>query len=700
MKRAIITAFLLVGLLGLVLPAQSGIHKLKYPELRSFTLPQMERADLANGLKLRLIKEDKLPMFQVTIWLRGGQAWDPLDRIGLMDTLTATMRVGGTGAHSPDEIDRLLESSGISLNLFSTSDSLQVSLTALSGDLDQAVALLAEILRQPRFDAGKLDEVKTRSSSGISRRNDEPSPIAQREFNKLVYGPDFAAEAVLEYAHLDKIERQDLLDAHQRFFAPDNMLVGYSGPQSLAEVKTVFEKHFGDWQAKASVPPLPQKIHSAEGVRLAFAEKSDLTQSYIHMGYLGDVWKPEEAALLSVFNAIFSQGFDSRLFTRVRTQEGLTYGVGGGIGRSYSYPGVTSFSTFTKSSSTFKAIRAMQEEMQRIIREPVSDRELRDAKDFLLNSHVFKFSSPTQILDRKLSQEFYQLPAEADDKFVDQVRAVTADAVRQFAGKYLHPDKMIIFVLGKEADLDDKLENWAPVGKIDYSIPPPPLKEKFPEITPDSLKKGQEAWKAASNTGYKNFTKTLKSSRSVMDVTIFTPQGQMQMKLTDSVRYPDHNHQQMEFMGMKMINVTTPQGGYSEAMGQKKPVGADQLAEARFARFFDMLAKPESFPIEFLREDKLGDQPVNVLLVRQEARWKKFFLHQKTGLLLAEESLLDIMGQGKKPARTVYGDYKMVKGLPFAYSIRVESEGKPFMESKVSLVEVNPVLDDALFKID
>lgn len=702
MKRAFLTVMLLILAAGMTLPAQQGIHKLKYPNLRSFTLPVLEKAELANGLKLRYMKEDKLPIFQVTIWLKGGQAYDPADRIGLMDLLTGTMRVGGTEKHNPEEMDRLLESKGISINMFSTSDHIQVSIGALSEDFDQAMALAAELLRQPLFNAEKLAEMKTRTSSGISRRNDEPAPIAQREFQRLVYGENFAAEAVMEYVHLDNIERKDLLAVHKVFFAPDNMLVGFSGPLPIAEVKTVLEKHFGDWQDKAQVPALPQQIKSADGVRLAFAEKSDLTQSYIHMGYLGDLWKADEAAVLSVFNAIFSQGFDSRLFARVRTKEGLTYGVGGSIGRNYSYPGVTSYSTFTKSGSTFKAIRAMQEEMQRIRTELVSAQELKDAKDYLLNSHVFKFASPEQVLARKMSQEFYNLPAEIDDKFVEKVNAVTVEDIKRIAEQYLHPDKMIIMVLGKEADLDDKLENWGPVKKVDIAIPPPPLKESFPELTPESLKKGQAMLTSALTGAYKGYTKALKTSRTVMNVTVTMPQGQMQMKMTDSTRYPDSNHQLIEVMGMKIVNVTTAKGGYMEQMGQKRAIPPEQIAEGRFARFFDLLAKPESYQIQFMKEDKVGDQPVNVLLVREEAgsRWKKLFLDQKRGLLLAEESLMDVMGQGKKLARILYGDYKPVKGLPFAHSVIMESEGKPFMQSKVEAVEVNPTLEDSLFKIE
>jgi zinc protease len=702
MKRAFLSLMMFMLLAGLSLPGQQGVHKLKYPEMRSFTLPVLEKAELGNGLKLRHIKQDKLPIFQVTIWLKGGQAYDPANRIGLMEVLTGTLRVGGTEKHSPDEMDRLLESKGITLNVYSTSDSIQVSLSALSEDFDQAVALAAELLRLPAFSADKLGEVKTRTGSGISRRNDEPAPIARREFQRLVYGEAFAAEAVMEYTHLDNIERADLQKVHKMFFAPDNMMLGFSGPLSLAEVQAVVEKHFGDWQAKSAVPPLPQQIKSAEGVRLAFAEKSDLTQSYIHMGYLGDLWKAEEAALVQVFNAIFSQGFDSRLFARVRTKEGLTYGVGGSIGRNYSYPGVTSYSTFTKSGSTFKAIRAMQEEMQRIRQELVSAQELKDAKDYLLNSHVFKFASPEQVLFRKMSQEFYNLPAEIDDKFVDKVKAVTAEDIKRIAEQYLHPEKMIIMVLGKEADLDDKLENWAPVKKVDIAIPPPALKESFPEITPEGLKKGQTLLTAAVNGAYKGYAKTLKTSRMVMNVTVSMPQGQIQMKMTDSVRYPDFNHQVIEVMGMKMVNVTTPKGGYMEQMGQKRPIPAEQVAESRFARFYDLMAKPESFQVQFYKEDKIDDQVVNVLLVREEngSRWKKLYLHQKSGLLLAEESMMDLMGQGKKPARTLFADYRTVKGLPFAHAVTIEADGKPFMQSKVEGIEVNPTLDDSLFKIE
>ncbi len=703
--RRITVLLLALMLMHLGLAAQGrtkrGIDRLRFPETRSFSLPQIIPAEMENGIRIRLIHNDKLPLFRVSIMFKGGTAYQPKEKIGMTDILAEVLRVGGTADKNPAEVDRLLESRALNLSISSTADYFRVDLSGLIEDFDFALGLLAELLQSPAYDQEKLDEIKTRMGSAISRRNDEPMPIAQREFQRLLYGGDFPLTAVMEYAHLDLISRQDLRQAHELFFQPDNMLAGVSGPFKPEQVSAAFERHFATWQGKAKLPAYPVLEKKEQDFRLAFAEKADLNQSYILLGHLDQAWNEEENAKIAVFNTIFSQGMDSRLFNRVRTKEGLTYGVGGGIDRKYLYPGAVGFFTFTKNESAFRAVRAMFEEMEEIRARPVSSQELQDAKEFLLNSHVFKFATPDRVLERALQQEFYQLPAGLDERTVEMVKAVTLADIQDVARKYLHPDKMLIFILGREADLDGKLEEWGRVKKIDIAIPPPPLKESFPEPTEATLQQGEKLLTRLAAGPYRRML-DLKALRLVMEMKITTPQGELTMNMVDSSRYPHDRHQTMEIMGMKMERVTTEQGGYISQMGQKRAVSAEEIRQESFGGLRGLLKEPGKYQVQYLDQAEIEGEQVDILLIREKegSRWKKMAFARKSGFLLMEESMQEVMGAGQKPARTYHRDIRIVSGMPQAHLILVQVDGKTMMESKISRVEVNPQLPDDLFKID
>src|ERR1700742_3779116 len=101
---------------------------------------------------------------------------------------------------------------------------------------------------------------------------------------------------------------------------------------------------------------------------------------------------------IQVFNDAFGGGFYSRLFRNIRTAKGLAYGVGGGIGTSFDHPGILQIAMATKSASTVEAIQALYEEIDNLKVHPLTDEEIKHAKDSILNSFVFNFDAPEKVL--------------------------------------------------------------------------------------------------------------------------------------------------------------------------------------------------------------------------------------------------------------------------------------------------------------
>jgi zinc protease len=158
----------------------------------------------------------------------------------------------------------------------------------------------------------------------------------------------------------------------------------------------------------------------------------------------------------------------------IRTAKGLAYAVGGGIGSSFDHPGVLRLSMGTKSATTVESILALDEQIDEVSKHPISDAEIKRAKDSILNGFVFNLDSPEKILRERMAYEFYGYPADYLEKFRAGVDRVTTADVARAATKYLHKDQLAVLVVGHASEFDKPLSSLGPVTNIDITIPPPP----------------------------------------------------------------------------------------------------------------------------------------------------------------------------------------------------------------------------------
>ena len=205
-----------------------------------------------------------------------------------------------------------------------------------------------------------------------------------------------------------------------------------------------------------------------------FVQKSDVNQSSIAMVDLGIRRDNPDYFAVSVMNEIFGGGFSSRLFNNVRAAKGLAYSVGGGVGSSFSHPGMTEIEMQTKSATTVVGIQALYEEIDNMQQKAPDATELKRAKDQILNSFIFRFDTPGKVLREKMAYEFYHYPLDFLERYRSEIEKVTADQVTAVTRKYLQKDKLAVLVVGNDTEFDKSLSSLGPVTKFDISIPPPP----------------------------------------------------------------------------------------------------------------------------------------------------------------------------------------------------------------------------------
>lgn len=454
-------------------------RQIKPPALHVMKPQQPTRVVLDNGIVLLLQQDKELPLLSMNVMIRGGAKDEPFDKTGLTDIFAESWRAGGTKTRTGDQIDDFLALRAATIE--TGSDPIRTSLQThcLKKDFAEVLGLAVELLREPEFRQDKIDLAKRQLYTAISRRNDESGEIVGRESTKLAYGKDHPLARQEEYATVGSVTRDDLLMWHRRFVHASNMIVGITGDFEPAELLSLLKQKLGTLPTSQKVM-LPEVGFVPTRPGLYFAPKREVNQSSIHLVQLGTTRKNADHYALEVMNEILGGGFWARLFTNIRTKQGLAYHVSGGVGLGWDHPALYKVAMSTKSQTTSKSITALFEQVQGMLMNPPTPDELQKAKDAILNSFVFKFDSKAKILSDRMRLEFAGYPPDYTEKYAEQIQKVTLDDVKRVAQKYLNPGGFAVLVVGNPDEIGDQLtqlKHLGPVQTIDITIPPPPPRQ-------------------------------------------------------------------------------------------------------------------------------------------------------------------------------------------------------------------------------
>ena len=448
-------------------------NKIQAPPLPAFTPQQPKRIQLPNGMVIFLQPDHELPLISAIARIRGGSISEPANKVGLTDLYGDVWRTGGTKTKTGDQLDDFLEARAAKIEADNQADSTSLSLSCLKGDFDAVFDLYLELLHNPEFREDKLELAKQQLYTSIARRNDDVDSIAHRESLIIAYGKDNPYARTPEFATAAAVTRQDLLDWHKQYVFPNNMIFGIAGDFDPATMEAKLRGAFERWQ-KGPLAQRPEIKFTPPKPGYYLVKKSDVNQSTISMLDLGIERSNPDYYALTVMNEIFGGGFSSRLFNNLRTGKGLAYSVGGGVGYSWTHPGLTDFVMQTKSGSTVEGIVGLDGEIDGLLKNAATPDELKGAKERILNSFIFQFDTPEKVLREKMAYEFYHYPLDFLERYRTEVEKVTADDVARVARKYVHKDSMAVLVVGNDSEFDKPLSSLGPVTDVDISIPPPP----------------------------------------------------------------------------------------------------------------------------------------------------------------------------------------------------------------------------------
>jgi zinc protease len=694
--------FILCLLVALPALAQVRTHtEIKTPPLRKMNVPQPKRIALGNGAVIFLLQDRELPLIRGRVTIRGGERDVPAEKAGLNNIYGQAWRTGGTQSKSGDELDEFLEARAARVETFGDEDSTAISFDMLKEDLDAVFPIFIDLLRNPAFRQEKIDLAKTQARTVISRRNDEPGAIVGREATKLGYGPNTPYAHQPEYATIAAITREDLLAHHKRFAHPNNMIIGVSGDFDLAQMERRLRQAFGSLPRGPQAPPPPTTMNPARP-GLYFIAKSDVTQANIAMVHPGIQRNNPDYYAVQIMNEIFSNGFSGRLMQRLRSQRGLTYGVGGGLGAPWDHPGLFRVQMATKSGTTLESIDALRKEVAGLTTEPFTSEELALAKESVLNAFIFTMDTPAKVLNQAMLLEFHGFPADYFQKYPANIEKVTAADVARVAKKYVDPDKLAVLVVGNEKDFEKPLSSLGQVTSVDITIPEGDAKPRPAAAAPAGNAEGAAlVARIQQFVGGKANLDKLTAVRSVATGSRKGPQGTMDVEIDSLTVFPDHQRAVMKMPMGEMTMVMTPDTAFAvlPGMGVRDLPGSQRdmmRAEAK-QELIHVLKNAGEYAFAAAGSEKIGDVSATLLEVTSGGQSMKLYVDPVTGRVLRKVAKArGPMAEGDQV--TEYIEWKNYGGVNFPIAWNVIVNGEQVGSGKITSVEVNPAIDPKVWE--
>jgi len=405
---------------------------------------------LHNGMKILLVENPSLPTVSLNASVLTGARYDPESKAGVA-IMVSRLLDEGTHTRTSFEIADAIESVGGAIEADGSFERVVVSAGVLNKDVPLGLELLADLLMRPIFPQEYVDKEKERTLAEIASAQDRPQVVAGWAFNELVYQDHPLHRPSHGYPEtVERIERNDLLDFHEKYFLPNNVVLAVVGDFRVSELLPKIQDTFGSWRARPIVfPTYPEPVRQS-GKRKKFI-RMPAQQLNIYLGHLGVRRTNPDYYALQVLDTILGggAGFTARIPQRLRDELGLAYTTFASITMTAGLdPGRFVAFIGTSPENMRLATEGLVNEIRRIREEPVTAQELQDAKDYLTGSFVFSFESSPQIARFLVHADVYGLGFNYVVKYPEYIRSVTIEDISRVARMYLDSENYTLVVVG------------------------------------------------------------------------------------------------------------------------------------------------------------------------------------------------------------------------------------------------------------
>jgi zinc protease len=428
---------------------------------KDFVLPNKTVLSLDNGLKVTLVEYGLVPKVSVRAVLRTGNINEAESEIWLAD-LTGNMMKEGTITRTSEQVAKEAATMGGSVSIGVGPDQTSVSGSVLSEFGADFVALIADVMKNPRFPESELPRLKNDRIRDLSIQLTDPGTLARARFCKVLYpdhpyGRFFPTEVMLKGYTIDQIR-----SFYAQNFGAGRTHIYVAGKFDLAAMESAIRKSFGDWKRGAeAVMNVPKPVSKRS---IYVVDRPGAPQSTIYLGLpVADPTQTDYKALL-VTDALLGGSFASRITTNIREQKGYTYSPYSSVSSRYHDAYWTEFASVT-TAVTGASLKEIFYEIDRLQKAPPSAEELKGIQNYMSGVFVLRNSSPDGIIGQLAFVDLQGLPDSYLTNYVKDLYAVTPEQVQEITRRYLRMEDMIIVIAGDRKQIEKQVATFGKVIK-------------------------------------------------------------------------------------------------------------------------------------------------------------------------------------------------------------------------------------------
>lgn len=418
------------------------------PEVK---VPAVWENKSANGLRVYGIENAEVPLVQFEIVLDGGLMLENIDKVGVANMM-ARMLTQGTMRKTPQELEEAIQQLGATVNVFATPEDVRLSVNTLAKNYDTTLALVEEILLEPRWDAKEFDLIKQSVISQIQQQRANPNAIANNNYNELIYGKnDIRSKNLLgTIESVNKITLDDLKAFYKESVSPTVARMHVVGSLNKAKIVGSLNNLDKNWKktpaSSASFAP-PKPLSATPKAQIYFYNVPDAKQSVLRIGYLALAQTDRDFYPATIANYILGGGgFASQLTQQLRETKGYTYGIGSGFSGTNN-PGTFTISSGVRSNVTLESVQSIKEILDNYGGN-FSDKDLETTKGFLIKSNARAFETASAKLGMLNNISKYNWKPDYVKQREEIVKNMTVAQIKDLSAKYFDANRMIWLVVG------------------------------------------------------------------------------------------------------------------------------------------------------------------------------------------------------------------------------------------------------------
>jgi predicted Zn-dependent peptidase len=459
MRKAILAVAAMAGAL-----AAQTVDRTKPPEtppIPSYKLPPIEESKLPNGLGVVLVEDSRFPLVSLRLTFQAGSKYDPADAPGLAEAV-ASLLDEGTKTRTSRQISDEIDGIGGSIGAGAGADSLAISASALSENLEHLLELVADVTMNSTFPESEIGLYKQNRIQNLRQQHSEPGFLAEEKVASVMYGSSPYAHMAPTEASIAALDAKALAGFRDRYLAPNNatlLLIGKL-PAKDALLKTI-AREFGGWKERP-LPAAPKMDFPAPKRQIVLVDRPGSVQADIHVGRLAPTRLSSDFFPLSVGSALLGGGTNSRMFKDIREKEGFAYDAHSQYD-THRDSGDFEAVTEVRNEVLEPALKAVIGELDRMADTPVGAAELTGVKNYMAGLYLLRLETQEGVIGQLTTIKALGLPDSYLETYVTRVRSVEPQQIESAAKKYMSPADAAIVVVGDAAKIGDALKKFGTV---------------------------------------------------------------------------------------------------------------------------------------------------------------------------------------------------------------------------------------------